>query len=91
MTDVSGKIIKQDGSPVDDETKKAQGPDPADDIRAIAKDIYDGVKVFRKLRNSFVVKIGVTAVVIKVIDVVGKIIMENQRLKADSKKQDDEK
>ena len=85
------KIVRQDGTPVDDEPK----PDddgyteysPLDDVEALAKDIHRGAK---KFRDGFLFKVGLIAVTIKAIDVVGKIVMENQRLKATAKKQDNE-
>ena len=77
---MSIKIITQEGSPVDEQNEDATPePTPDDDIRAMAKDIHTG---FRKFKNSMLIKIGIIAVTIKVIDVMGKIVMENQRLKA---------
>jgi hypothetical protein len=79
------KIITQEGSSVDEQNEYATPePTPDDDIRAMAKDIYTG---FRKFKNSMLVKIGIIAVTIKVVDVAGKIIMENQRLKANHDEQ----
>ena len=83
------KIIRQDGSPVDDEPKETEDEqyNPLEDVEALAKDIHKGVK---KFRDGFLFKVGLIAVAVKVVDVVGKIVMENQRLKA-AKKQDEEK
>lgn len=83
------KIITQQGEPVE-EPEDAHEPSPAEDIRAIAEDINEGLKGFRKFRNSIILKVGAVAVALKVIDVVGKIVMENQRLKSEAKKQEDE-
>jgi t-SNARE complex subunit (syntaxin) len=86
------KIITQQGEPVDgrviDGESEIPTP-PIEDIRAAINDINEGVKGFRKIRNSIILKFGIVLVTIKVVDVAGKIIMENQRLKA--KPQQDEK
>lgn len=85
------KIITQEGAPVDD---KPEGEEDVfstfEPLEDIAKEINEGVAGLRKFKNSIIVKVGIVAVALKVIDVAGKIIMENQRLKADSKKQDEE-
>jgi hypothetical protein len=85
------KIVKQDGSPVDAPEEK---PTPAEDIQAIVEDVEGAVKEFgkgvKKFRNGFLFKIGVIAVTIKVVDVIGKIVLENQRLKSEERRQQDE-
>ena len=83
------KIITQEGAPVNDL------PEEEDEVleeikETLAKEINEGIAGFRKFKNSIIIKVGVVAVAIKLLDVAGKIIMENQRLKADSKKQDEE-
>lgn len=85
-------IIKQDGTPVDDERpeEEPETPTPMEDLKSIAEDINEGLQGFRKFRNSIIFKVGIVAVAIKVIDVAGKIILENQRLKAEAKKQEDD-
>lgn len=90
---MSGKIITQQGDPVEAADEKVEEPSPAEDLRAIAEDINEGLneglKGLRRFRNSIILKVGAVAVALKVIDVVGKIVMENQRLKA-KPRQDDE-
>ncbi len=90
------KIIKQDGSPVDDETAEKprevfDGPEAFDEI---AKEINDGInkglKGIRRFRNGIMFKLGLIAVAVKALDVAGKIIIENQRLKAEFKQKNDE-
>lgn len=83
---MSLKVITQEGEPVDENSEEVQDDySPEDDIRAMAEDIAKGV---RKFKNGVLFKIGVIAVALKVVDVAGKIILENQRLKA--RKQNDE-
>jgi hypothetical protein len=80
---VSGKIITQQGEPVEDKPEETDEQyNPAEEFEAIAKDIHKGVK---KFRDGFLFKIGLIAVSIKIVDVVGKIVLENQRLKAKQK------
>jgi hypothetical protein len=87
---VSSQIITQQGTPVDDKTTEEESEtlNPTDDLRAIAEDINDGIKGFRKFRNSIILKIGIVVVAIKTIDVVGKIVLENQRMKAKLRQDD---
>lgn len=79
-------IIKQDGSPVDEEHVEEE-PTPAEDLRAIAEDVEGAVKELhrgaKKFSDGFLFKIGAIAVAIKVIDVIGKIIIEDRRLKSE--------
>lgn len=86
------KIVTQDGHPVEESQETA--PTPAEDIQAIVEDVEGAVKEFhkgvKKFRNGFLFKIGVIAVTIKAIDVVGKIILENQRLKSEERRQQDD-
>lgn len=88
------RIVRQDGTPVNEppeENVDDSFPRPEDeDIRAMARDLHQG---FLRFKNSVLFKVGVIAVVIKTIDVAGKIIVENQRLKAglrDDEKEDEE-
>jgi t-SNARE complex subunit (syntaxin) len=88
------KIITQQGEPVDDTSSDKESEIPAppiEDIRAAIKDINEGVRGFRKIRNSIILKFGIVLVTIKVVDVAGKIIMENQRLKAKPQQEDEKK
>lgn len=87
---MSSQIITQQGTPVDDKTTEEESEtlNPTDDLRAIAEDINDGIKGFRKFRNSIILKIGIVVVAIKTIDVVGKIVLENQRMKAKLRQDD---
>ena len=59
---------------------------PDEDIRAIAQDIHKGLRQFK---NSTLFKIGLIVVSVKVVDVIGRIVIENQRLK--TTQQDDER
>lgn len=88
-------IIKQDGSPVDDEPKSEEDGELYEGVEALTEaakelgaEFEKGVKSVKKFRDGFLFKIGVIAVAIKTIDVVGKIIIEDRQLKA--KKQQDE-
>jgi hypothetical protein len=92
-------IIKQDGSPVDDH------PEQPDDVETLteatdhfvdaAKELNEeftkGLKSVKKFRDGFLFKVGLIAVAIKAIDVVGKIIIEDRRTKAEERRQQDEK
>lgn len=92
------QIIKQDGSPVDDEPKvdedEISAQTPVEDLKALAEDVQEGLdkatKAAKKFRDGFLFKVGIIAVAIKAIDVAGKIILENQRLKAEAKKADEQ-
>jgi hypothetical protein len=90
------KIITQDGSPVDDEPQPGPDEEPTlgeefrgieEDVRAMAEDVAKGI---RRFKNGVLFKIGLIAVSIKVVDVVGRIIIENQRLKAGQKPEEDD-
>lgn len=83
------KIITQYGDPVEGDTQEE--PLPIDDIQALTEGINESITGFRKIRNSFILRVGAVAVAIKLVDVAGKIIMENQRLKAKPQQQDNEK
>ena len=85
------KIVTQEGSPVDvkdvEPTPQEDLADIIDDVEGAAKKLHKGVK---KFSNSVIFKVGLVAVAIKAIDVVGKIILENQRLKSEERRQQDE-
>lgn len=90
------QVITQEGKPVG-EPPKVEPEDVQDDaqeipgfeadVRAMAEDMAKGI---RRFKNGIILKIGLVAVAIKVVDVVGKIVIENQRLKAAQKPEDDE-
>lgn len=84
------KIVTQEGAPVDEMPEEtSEHYEGADVFEEAAKEITKGVQGLRKFRNSIIIKVGLVAVALKAIDVAGKIILENQRLRA--KTQDDEK
>ena len=74
-------IITQEGTPVDEKPEEDEYEEysPDDDLRDMAQDALKG---FRRFKNSIILKVGLVAVAIKVIDVAGRIIIENQRLNA---------
>lgn len=89
------KIVTQEGEPVTDKVDPEEftvpSMSPEEDIREIAKDIHKGLKRFR---NSAILKVGIVVVALRVVNVAGAIIIENQRLKAkqnENKPQDEEK
>lgn len=89
MTNVVEKprIITQEGDPIDAPEEPATEPTLDEDLRDIAKDINKGLKRFR---NNTILKIGAVIVALRIVNVTGAIIIENQRLKA-KQKQDEEK
>lgn len=89
------KIVTQEGDPVTDKVDPEEFTvpkiTPEDDIREIANDIRKGLKRFR---NNTIFKVGLVVVALRVVNVAGAIIIENQRLKAkqnENKPQDEEK
>jgi hypothetical protein len=90
------QTITQDGTPVDDEPdlEGSEGytdEDAFEDVRAMAEDMTkDVLKGFRRFKNGIIFKVGLIAVAVKVVDVVGKIVIENQRLKAAQKNDSDD-
>lgn len=88
---MSAKIITQEGTPVDGCPEENEEPTLAEDLRALAEDVNEGLVGFRKFRNSAILKIGIVAVAIKVVGVVGQIIIENQRLKAARQERQEER
>ena len=90
-------IIRQDGSPVDGEEKPDEdefdSPDAfVDAAKELGAEFEKGIKSVKRLRDGFLFKIGLVAVAIKAIDVVGKIIIEDRRLKSEERRgQDDTK
>ena len=88
-------IIRQDGSPVDEEPKTDEdefdSPDAfADAAKELGAEFEKGIKSVKKFRDGFLFKIGLIAVAIKAIDVVGKIIIEDRRLKSFERNEQDE-
>lgn len=82
-------IITQEGTPVSREPEEEfEEPTPEEDIRAMAEDIRKGLKRFR---NNTILKVGAVIVALRIVNVAGAIIVENMRLKAKQKPQDDEK
>lgn len=90
------QTITQDGQPVDnepnlDDTEFGDDPleDVLDDVRSMAEDVTkDVLKGFRRFKNGIILKVGMIAVAVKVVDVIGKIVIENQRLKAAQRNDD---
>jgi hypothetical protein len=83
------KIITQEGAPVSDiPPEESEEYAPEEDIRAIAEDIHKGL---RRFRNNTILKVGAVIVALRIVNIAGAIIIENQRLKAKQKQQDDEK
>lgn len=81
-------IITQEGDPVREQISDEEtDPTPEDDIRAIAEDIHKGL---RRFRNNTILKVGAVIVALRIVNVAGAIIIENQRLKAKQKQQDEE-
>jgi len=81
-------IITQEGTPVHEKPEEEfEEPTPEEDIRAIAEDIHKGLKRFR---NNTILKVGAVIVALRIVNVAGAIIIENQRLKAKQKQQDEE-
>jgi hypothetical protein len=95
---VTVQTITQDGQPVDDEPNLDDDStfgddldDVLEDVRAIAEDVTKDVfKGFRRFKNGIILKVGMIAVAVKVVDVIGKIVIENQRLKAAHKNDSDD-
>ena len=85
------KIVTQEGIPVsekpEDDNEGWERYEGMEAVEEAAKELSKGIK---KFRDGFLFKVGLIAVAVKVVDVVGKVVMENQRLKA-AKKQDEEK
>lgn len=81
-------IITQEGAPIDEEfVEEPEEYAPDEELREIARDIHKGLK---KFRNNTILKIGAVIVALRIVNVTGAIIIENQRLKA-KQKQDEEK
>jgi hypothetical protein len=80
--------ITPTGEPVEDKTDESEEEySPEEDLRGIAQDIHKG---YLKFRNSAILRIGVIVVALRVVNVAGAIIIENQRAKR-QKQQDEEK
>lgn len=74
-------VEPEQGQYLDDENAKT--PEPPEDydgdpFEKVARDIMQDTK---KLSDSFVVKVGVVLVAMKIVDVVGKVIIESKRNK----------
>jgi hypothetical protein len=74
-------VEPEQGQYLDDENTKT--PEPPEDydgdlFEKVARDIMQDTK---KLSDSFVVKVGVVLVAMKIVDVVGKVIIESKRNK----------
>ena len=80
-------IVTQEGTPVEDTPVERGEPTSEEDVRDIIKDIQKGL---RRFRNSAIIQFGVVLVALRVVNVAGAIVIENQRLKAKQKKQDEE-
>lgn len=84
------KIITQDGAPVDEELTPEGDRighfEGQEAVEELAKEVHKGLKRFR---NNTILKIGAVIVALRIVNVAGAIIIENQRLKA-KQKQDEE-
>lgn len=87
------KIITQQGEPVvetSEEGEYYEGPEAlVEAAKELGEQFDKATRGVKKFRDGFLFKVGLIAVTIKVVDVIGKIVMENQRLKA-KQTQDDE-
>lgn len=94
MTQVVEKprIITPEGDPVDeehtDDGDRIGYFEGQEAVEELAKEVKKGLNRFR---NNTILKIGAVIVALRIVNVAGAIIIENQRLKAKQKQQDEEK
>lgn len=77
-------VESEQGQYLDDEGVQKSPPDSEDDTGE--KDVFEDVareimRDTKKLSDSFVVKVGVVLVAMKIVDVIGKVIIESKRNK----------
>uniref|UniRef100_A0AAU7GYX9 Uncharacterized protein n=1 Tax=Streptomyces phage Scarif TaxID=3158858 RepID=A0AAU7GYX9_9CAUD len=85
------KIITQNGDPVDDKPTEEEPENfesVTEGLEAVAEAARDISKGVRNWKNSIVLKVCVAAVACKALDVMGKIIIENQRAKREANDED---
>jgi hypothetical protein len=76
------QVITQNGDPVDDKGEEEdENFEPLENLAEAINEVSSGV---RKFRNSIIIKVGIVLVTMKALDVVGKIIIENNRAKRES-------